>query len=120
MKIHVDKSCSSSGDLLSCWILLNHFLNLSAKEEVNLRVNESQLKSIQSVFNHRINLIQGPPGTGKSYVGKLLLQILLKNEHVINKSKIFFDRISFNNEYQNKTIKIHKRCMRHNKTFAER
>ena len=61
---------------------LDHFLNLSAIEEDNLRVNESQLKSIQSVFNHRINLIQGPPGTGKSYVGKLLLQILLRNRHL--------------------------------------
>ena len=57
-------------------------MNLNATKEKNLRVNESQLKSIQAVFNHRINLIQGPPGTGKSYVGKLLLNILLKNRRL--------------------------------------
>ena len=60
-------------------ISLHDFLSLDATKEKNLRVNESQLKSIQAVFNQRINLIQGPPGTGKSYVGKLLLNILLKN-----------------------------------------
>lgn len=63
-------------------ITLHDFLSLNATKEKNLRVNESQLKSIQAVFNHRINLIQGPPGTGKSYVGKLLLNILLKNRHL--------------------------------------
>ena len=63
-------------------ISLHDFLNLNATKEKNLRVNESQLKSIQAVFNHRMNLIQGPPGTGKSYVGKLLLSILLKNRHL--------------------------------------
>ena len=61
---------------------LDHFLKLNTLQENNLRVNESQLKSIQSIFKHRISLIQGPPGTGKSYVGKLLLNILLKNHYL--------------------------------------
>ena len=63
-------------------ISLDQFLNLDTTEENNLQVNESQLKSIQSIFTHRIGLIQGPPGTGKSFVGKLLLNILLKNRHL--------------------------------------
>jgi hypothetical protein len=59
---------------------LDKFLNLSSIEK--LRVNKSQLNSIKSVFNHRVSLTQGPPGTGKSYVGKLLLEVLLKNRHL--------------------------------------
>ena len=56
---------------------ISEFLNISSTE--NLRVNASQLESIKSVFNHRISLLQGPPGTGKSYVGKLIVQLLLAN-----------------------------------------
>ena len=63
-------------------ISLDHFLSLNTTQEKNLLVNESQFKSIQSIFTHRISLIQGPPGTGKSFVGKLLLNILLKNRHL--------------------------------------
>ena len=61
---------------------LDHFLSLNTTQEKDLLVNESQFKSIQSIFTHRISLIQGPPGTGKSFVGKLLLNILLKNRHL--------------------------------------
>ena len=52
-----------------------------------LKVNESQLKAIQSVFRHKISLIQGPPGTGKSYVGKLMVQLLLENRQLWSASK---------------------------------
>ena len=74
-----NQSLAHSGRQL---ISLDHFLALNTTQEKNLLVNESQLKSIQSIFNHRIGLIQGPPGTGKSFVGKLLVNILLKNRHL--------------------------------------
>ena len=59
---------------------LDTFLTLSSIEK--LRVNNSQLESIKSLFKHRISLTQGPPGTGKTYVGKLLLEVLLKNRQL--------------------------------------
>ena len=59
---------------------MKNLLELSSSN--SLRVNESQLKAIKSVFEHRISLVQGPPGTGKSYVGKLIMQLLLSNRHL--------------------------------------
>ena len=60
-------------------MMLEEFLTLPQSSASNLNVNQSQLQAIKSVFNHRICLIQGPPGTGKSYVGKLIVQLLLEN-----------------------------------------
>ena len=59
---------------------MKNLLELSSSN--GLRLNESQLKAIKSVFEQRISLVQGPPGTGKSYVGKLIMQLLLSNRHL--------------------------------------
>ena len=60
-------------------MMLEEFLTLPQSSASNVNVNQSQLQAIKSVFNHRLCLIQGPPGTGKSYVGKLIVQLLLEN-----------------------------------------
>lgn len=47
-------------------------------------LDESQYDAVQSAFLRELCLIQGPPGTGKTYVGLLIVKMMLLND-VTNK-----------------------------------
>ena len=49
-----------------------------------LRLDESQLRAVQTALTKRIAIIQGPPGTGKTYIGLKVVQVLLENSHIWN------------------------------------
>ncbi|RPA83460.1 P-loop containing nucleoside triphosphate hydrolase protein [Ascobolus immersus RN42] len=47
----------------------------------DIRLDGSQIESINEALNNRVSLIQGPPGTGKSFVGALLVKSLYDATH---------------------------------------
>ena len=59
-------------------VLFEEFEGYSKVDRLN--VSPAQLKAVQMALTQSVALIQGPPGTGKSYVGKIILQLLLENQ----------------------------------------
>ncbi|XP_027501643.1 NFX1-type zinc finger-containing protein 1 [Corapipo altera] len=47
-----------------------------------LRLDESQMQALNLALTKELAIIQGPPGTGKTYVGLKIVQALLANESV--------------------------------------
>ena len=43
-------------------------------------LNQSQISSINNVFNNVLNLIQGPPGTGKTFLSSFIIYNIFKNK----------------------------------------
>ena len=55
-----------------------------------LTLDDSQKKVIQNVFATQVSLVQGPPGTGKTYIGVILVKILLElKRHGLFRGPIF-------------------------------
>ncbi|OQR68517.1 NFX1-type zinc finger-containing protein 1-like [Tropilaelaps mercedesae] len=42
-------------------------------------LDDSQYRAVQSAFLRELCIIQGPPGTGKTFVGQLIIKIMLRN-----------------------------------------
>ncbi|KAK6982965.1 NFX1-type zinc finger-containing protein 1 [Biomphalaria glabrata] len=42
-------------------------------------LNDSQLEALNFALTHEMTIIQGPPGTGKTYIGLIIMNILLEN-----------------------------------------
>ncbi|NWS36582.1 ZNFX1 protein, partial [Polioptila caerulea] len=55
----------------------NQWLSMEA-----LKLDESQMEALNLALTKELAIIQGPPGTGKTYVGLKIVQALLTNEHV--------------------------------------
>ena len=45
-----------------------------------MRVDSSQYEAVKHSLSHRVALIQGPPGTGKTFIGSLIVKLLLLNK----------------------------------------
>jgi len=56
-----------------------NLLRMLSSRQPDLVLDESQLRAVAFALSSDVSLIQGPPGTGKSYVGNLLIQVLLRN-----------------------------------------
>ena len=44
-----------------------------------LGLDPSQVEALKSALTKELSIIQGPPGTGKTYVGLMIMKILLAN-----------------------------------------
>ena len=53
-----------------------------------LELDQSQLDAIHMALTQEIAVIQGPPGTGKTYIGLKIVEVLLNNRHMWDKSPI--------------------------------
>lgn len=47
-----------------------------------MKLDESQLKAVKSALTSELSVIQGPPGTGKTYIGLVVMKLLLANRLV--------------------------------------
>ena len=47
--------------------------------------DESQKDAIKKALKIELSLIQGPPGTGKSFIGSKIVDLILKNQSILNK-----------------------------------
>ena len=46
-----------------------------------LGLDSSQVDALKSALTQELSIIQGPPGTGKTYVGLMIMKILLANKN---------------------------------------
>eukprot|EP00347_Sterkiella_histriomuscorum_P002994 403366003 len=54
---------------------------------LDAKLDQSQVKAINSCFYKELAIIQGPPGTGKTYVGEHFVRILMQNIKLWRKQK---------------------------------
>jgi len=45
-----------------------------------LGLDPSQVEALESALTQELSIIQGPPGTGKTYVGLMIMKLLLSNK----------------------------------------
>jgi len=46
-----------------------------------LGLDPSQVEALKSALTQELSIIQGPPGTGKTYVGLMIMKLLLANKN---------------------------------------
>ncbi|NXK65134.1 ZNFX1 protein, partial [Sylvietta virens] len=81
MKASREEKCPDS--LKSVCILdPNQWLSMEA-----LKLDESQMQALHLALTKELAIIQGPPGTGKTYVGLKIVQALLTNDHVWQRTR---------------------------------
>ena len=54
---------------------------LGSWPDVSPVLDESQYRALRLALTKEVSLIQGPPGTGKTFVGAIMLEILLQTKH---------------------------------------
>ncbi|KAI8920392.1 hypothetical protein DFJ77DRAFT_497413 [Powellomyces hirtus] len=53
-----------------------------------LVLDDTQITALAAAITHEIAIIQGPPGTGKTYLGVLILKVILHNADVIAAKRV--------------------------------
>ncbi|NXI17194.1 ZNFX1 protein, partial [Irena cyanogastra] len=66
-----------------CILDPNQWLSMEA-----LQLDESQMQALNLALTKELAIIQGPPGTGKTYVGLKIVQALLTNDHVWQRTQL--------------------------------
>ena len=46
-----------------------------------LGLDPSQVAALKSALTNELSIIQGPPGTGKTFVGLMIMKVLLANKN---------------------------------------
>uniref|UniRef100_A0A158Q7X7 AAA_11 domain-containing protein n=1 Tax=Elaeophora elaphi TaxID=1147741 RepID=A0A158Q7X7_9BILA len=57
-------------------------------DKVACGLDNAQRNALYHALTHEFALIQGPPGTGKTFIGRLLVRILLENMNIWNPERI--------------------------------
>src|SRR6218665_2286373 len=79
----VDKTCVEHSDEVTTRNIQDLILNPSSWPSADqLGLDESQYGALKTALTKEFAVIQGPPGTGKTFIGVLIVQLLLANKYI--------------------------------------